>query len=344
MALSWIGNAAIIRYITVFIPEIATNDLVSFLVSSAFLWIFTLINYRGVKGGGYVGIISTVLKIAVIVVFVIIAIIGFDSAYLNTYSLEAVRGSGSLPAAIAVTLWSFIGFESASISGGEIKDLEVNIRKSTLLGTLFVSIIHLIISILSMGSLPQAELVNASAPLAASINEITGATWGGSFIALGIIISVTGALSGWTLTTARLSFAAGKDGLFPSFFAAIHPRYQTPYVSLLITGACTNIILILNYVSSLTTAFDFMVNLATLSFIPAYALTAGAEIILTLKERPVNILSFTWKNIRFLLAFAYAIYIVYGSGTNSAMWIFILMFLGIPFYIYQQASQGGMKL
>lgn len=345
---SWIGNAAIItaiiRYITVFIPEIATNNLVSFLVSSALLWTFTLINYRGVKGAGLVGIISTVLKLAVIIVFVIIAIIGFNPAYLSTYSSEAVRGTGTLPAAIAVTLWSFIGLESASISGGEIKDPEVNIRKSTFLGTLFVSIIYVVIAILSMGSLPQAELASTSAPLAAIINEITGATWGGSFIALGIIISATGALSGWTLTTARLSFAAGKDGLFPSFFAAVHPRYQTPYASLLITGVCTNLILILNYVSSLTTAFDFMVNLATLSFIPAYALTAGAEIILTLKERPANIFSFTWKNIRSLLAFAYAIYIVYGSGANSAMWIFILMFVGIPFYIYQQASQGSIKM
>lgn len=337
---SWIGNAAIItaviRYITVFIPRLATNNLVSFLISSGMLWLFTFINYRGVKAAGYVGIVSTILKLTVIIVFVIIAIIGFNPAYLNTYSSEAVRGIGSLPAAIAVTLWSFIGLESASISGGEIKNPEVNIRKSTFLGTLFVAIIYLVIAILAMGSLPQGELAHSSAPLAAIINQITGKTWGGGFIALGIIISATGALSGWILTTARLSFAAGEDGLFPAFFAQVHPRYQTPYRSLIITGICTNLILILNYVSTLTAAFDFMVNLATLSFIPAYALTAGAEIILTLKKAPTNIGTFIWKNIRALCAFAYAIYIIYGSGAESAMWVFILMFVGIPFYIYQQ--------
>ena len=311
---SWIGNAAIItaiiRYVTVFFPGIATNNLVSFLISSGILWLFTFINCLGVKQAGYIGIISTILKLAVIVVFVIVAIIGFEPTYLKTYSSESVRGLSSLPAAIAVTLWSFIGLESASISGGEIKNPEVNIKKSTFLGTAFVAVIYLVISILAMGSLPQGELAASSAPLATIINQITGATWGGGFIALGIIISATGALSGWVLTTARLSFAAGEDGIFPNFFAKVHPRYQTPYTSLIITGICTNLILILNYVSTLTAAFDFMVNLATLSFIPAYALTTGAEIILTLKHKPAHIGGFIWKNIRQLLAFAYTIYII----------------------------------
>nr|WP_302596589.1 amino acid permease [uncultured Cellulosilyticum sp.] len=343
---SWIGNAAIItaiiRYVTVFFPGIATNNLVSFLISSGILWLFTFINCLGVKQAGYIGIISTILKLAVIVVFVIVAIIGFEPTYLKTYSSESVRGLSSLPAAIAVTLWSFIGLESASISGGEIKNPEVNIKKSTFLGTAFVAVIYLVISILAMGSLPQGELAASSAPLATIINQITGATWGGGFIALGIIISATGALSGWVLTTARLSFAAGEDGIFPNFFAKVHPRYQTPYTSLIITGICTNLILILNYVSTLTAAFDFMVNLATLSFIPAYALTTGAEIILTLKHKPAHIGGFIWKNIRQLLAFAYTIYIIYGSGAESAMWVFILMFVGIPFYIYQQVSTEHM--
>lgn len=340
---SWIGNAAIItaiiRYITVFFPSVAENNLLSFLISSAILWGFTLINCLGVKQAGYIGIISTILKLGVIIVFVVVAIIGFDPVQLSSYSSTEVQGIGTLPSAIAVTLWSFIGLESAAISGGEIKNPEVNIRKSTFLGTIFVAIIYLLISVLAMGTLSQAELAQSSAPLAAIINKVTGATWGGSFISIGIIISAAGAISGWVLTTARLSFAAGKDGLFPAFFAKVHPKYETPYASLIITGICTNLILILNYVSSLTTAFDFMVNLATLSFIPAYALTAGAAILLTIKKgEKVSFGHFMKHSILSLIAFAYAIYIIYGSGADAAMWVFILMFVGIPFYIYQQYS------
>lgn len=342
---SWIGNAAIItaiiRYITVFFPDVANNNLLSFVISSAILWIFTFINCLGVKQAGYIGIISTVLKLGVIVVFIIIAMIGFNPEYLKSYSSVEVQGLNTLPSAIAVTLWSFIGLESAAISGGEIKNPETNIKRSTFLGTVFVAIIYLMISVLAMGTLPQAELAQSSAPIAAIINKVTGATWGGSFIAIGIIISAVGAISGWVLTTARLSFAAGQDGFFPSFFASIHPKYQTPYISLIVTGMSTNLILILNYVSTLTKAFDFMVNLATLSFIPAYALTAGAEILLTIKKDvPLSLGGFLSHSFFSLIAFAYSIYIIYGSGAESAMWVFILMFVGIPFYIYQECSKN----
>ncbi|MGL6173937.1 MAG: amino acid permease [Cellulosilyticaceae bacterium] len=342
---SWIGNAAIItaiiRYLTTFFPSLATNGLLSFGLSSAILWIFTYINYRGVKDAGYVSVITTILKLGVILVFMIVALFGFNPDYLHTYSSPEVTGLGSLPAAIAVTLWSFIGLESAAISGGEIKDPEKNIKRSTFLGTLFAAIIYLFLSVLAMAAMPQADLAASDAPLASIINHITGASWGGAFISLGIVISAAGATSGWILTTARLSFAAGEDKLFPKFFAKVHPKYNTPYVSLIITSIATNLLLILNYSSSLTSAFDFMINLATIAFIPAYALTACAEIVLTFKrEHKLSIGRFLKHSFFSLLAFIYSIYIIYGSGSESAMWVFILMFVGIPFYVYKKLQDS----
>lgn len=338
---SWIGNAAIItavlRYLTVLFPRIGKDSLLSFVVASAILWLFTWINIRGVKNAGYFSIVSTVLKLGVIIIFVIIAFYGFNGEYLNTYSSPEVQGLGSLSAAISVTLWSFVGLESASVSGGEIKNPEVNIKRSTVIGTIFAVLIYLIISVLSMGGLPQGELANSQAPLAGIINNITGGTWGGSFIALGIIISVLGTISGWVLITARLSFAAGEDGLFPYFFAKVHKKYATPYLSLIITGIFTNLLLVLNYVQSLTEAFNFMVTLATLSFIPAYAFTTAAEIILTAKSNEsYTFMKFMKKHALSLLAFVYSIYIIYATGAQVAMWVFLLMFSGIPFYVYQR--------
>lgn len=340
---SWIGNAAIItaiiRYLTPFIPSLKTNGALAFAISSLILWLFTYINYKGVKEAGIVGIITTSLKLGVILIFMLIALIGFQPENLSTYASQEVRGWGALPAAIAVTLWSFIGLESAAISGGEIKNPEKNIKRSTFLGTLFAAIIYLFLSVLAMGALPQNVLATSEAPLAAIINHITGATWGGSFIALGIVISASGAMSGWVLTTARLSYAAGEDGLFPKFFAKVHGKYKTPVNSLIITSICTNLLLILNYVSDLTSAFDFMINLATLSFIPAYALTACAEIILTIKKQhKLKFIDFLKHSFLSLLAFIYAIYIIYGSGAESAMWVFLLMFIGIPFYVYKKVQ------
>ena len=343
---SWIGNAAIItaiiRYLTTFFPILSENGLLSFIVSSAFLWLVTYINYKGVKEAGIVGIVTTTLKLGVILVFLIIAVYGFDINNLKTYSSTQVTGLGSLPSAIAVTLWSFIGLESAVISGGEIKNPKVNIRKSTVLGTIFAAIIYLLLSILSMGGLSQSELAVSDAPLSAIINNITGGTWGGAFISLGIIISAAGAASGWILTTGRIAYAAGEDGLFPKAFAKIHPKHKTPTIALIVSTICTNLLLILNYVSSLTEAFDFMINLATLSFIPAYAVSACAEIILTYKSgEKLTFAKFLKHGLFSLLAFFYSIYIIYGSGSEAAMWVFILMLIGIPFYTYKKLQEGA---
>lgn len=343
---SWIGNAAIItaiiRYLTPFFPILSENGMVAFIVSSAFLWVVTYINYRGVKEAGIVGIITTTLKLGVMLVFAIIAAYGFNPDYLKTYSSVDVQGLGSLPNAIAVTLWSFIGLESAAISGGEIKNPEVNIRKSTIIGTTLASIIYIVLSVLAMGGLSQGELANSAAPLSDIINNITKASWGGSFISLGIVISAAGACSGWILTTARAAYAAGEDGLFPSFFAKVHPKFKTPVIALIFSSFCTNLLLILNYVSNLTEAFNFMINLATLSFIPAYALSACAEIILTYKSgSKLSFGRFIKHGFFSLLAFFYAIYIIYGSGADCAMWIFILMLLGIPFYTYKKIQDSN---
>lgn len=342
---SWIGNAAIItavmRYLTTFIPALGTNGMLAFAVSSALLWLFTYINYRGVKNAGYVSIVTTVIKIGVILVFMFIALTGFDAGNLQTAATVETNNWGALPAAIAITLWSFVGLESAAVSGGEIKNPEKNIRRSTVLGTLIAVLIYIFLSILAMGSMPQSMLAQAQAPLADIINYITGATWGGYFISGGIAISAIGALSGWVLTTARLAYAAGEDNLFPKFFARVHPKFKTPYIALIVTSLCTNALLMLNYVSNLTEAFDFMINLATLSFIPAYALTTCAAIVLTFKkEYKLTVVSFLKHSFLSLIAFVYAIYIIYGAGSESAMWVFILMLIGIPFYVYKKLQNN----
>jgi amino acid transporter len=345
---SWVGNAAIItaiiRYLTPFFPILSSNGTVSFLVSSAFLWILTYINCKGVKKAGIVGIITTTLKLAAILVFVVVAIYGFNPNFLTTYSSTDVQGFGTLPGAIAVTLWSFVGLESASISGGEIKNPEVNIKKSTIIGTILASIIYILLSVLAMGGLSQGDLANSEAPLSAIINNITGQSWGGSFISIGIAISAAGTASGWILTTGRAAYAAGEDGLFPKIFSKINSKFKTPVAALVISSILTNLLLLLNYTSSLSDAFNFMINLATLSFIPAYALSTCAEIILTYKsDKKLTLGRFVKHGFLSMLAFIYCIYIIYGSGATSAMWIFILMLVGIPFYTYKKLQDKQNK-
>ena len=341
---AWVGNAAIITafmlYFTYFFPG-ATTPILAFLITSGVLWFFTIVNILGVKGAGMISIVTTVLKVGALVVFVVIAGMHFNPAMLSTVSSAKVSGMSTLPAAIAIAFWAFVGIESATVPAGEIKDPEKNIRKSTIYGTLIAAAVYLIVSIVAMGVLDQATLANSKAPLADIINAATGGTWGGNFIAIGAIISTLGATSGWILTTARSAFGAAQDKLFPEVFGRVHPKYKTPVASLVISGVAANILLILNYVGSLNAAFNFMLLLATLAFLPAYAFSAAADIVLLKKHSPdFNIWNFLKNSFVALLAFGYSIYAIYGTGSEVVMYGFILMLSGIPVYLYMMLQNN----
>jgi amino acid transporter len=341
---AWVGNAAIITafmlYFTYFVPGAAT-PLLAFLITSGVLWFFTIINILGVKGAGRVSVITTILKVGALVVFVVIAALHFNPAMLATVSNAKVSGMNTLPAAIAIALWAFIGIESATVPAGEIKDPKKNIRRSTIYGTLIAATVYVIVSIVGMGVLDQSTLASSNAPLADIINKATGGTWGGNFIALGAIVSALGASSGWILTTARSAYGASKDRLFPPMFARIHPKYLTPVTSLIISGLAANILLVLNYMGTLSSAFNFMLLLATLAFLPAYAFSAAADIVL-LKNRSsdFNFFSFLKNSFFALLAFGYSIYAIYGTGAKVVMYGFILMLAGIPVYLYMMLQNN----
>lgn len=341
---AWVGNAAIITafmlYFTYFVPGTNTPVL-AFLITSGVLWIFTVINILGVKEAGWVGIVTTVLKVGALVVFIVIAAMHFNPAILGTISSVKVSGMSTLPAAIAIALWAFVGIESATVPAGEIKNPEENIRKSTIYGTLVAAAVYITVSIMGMGVLDQATLADSKAPLADIINAATGGTWGGNFIAAGAIISTLGASSGWILTTARSSFGASQDKLFPAIFGKIHPKYKTPVSSLIISGIAANILLILNYVGSLNAAFNFMLLLATLAFLPAYAFAAAADILLLKKHSSqFNIFNFLKNSFIALLAFGYSIYAIYGTGARVVMYGFILMLSGIPIYLFMMLQNN----
>ena len=157
----------------------------------------------------------------------------------------------------------------------------------------------------------------------------------GKVLAAAVVICILGTTIGWILSTARVAYAAGVDGVFPKFFGELHPKYGTPVNSLIIGSILVNILLVMNYQKGMVSAFTFITILATLSFLPVYLLSVSAEIMLLFKEeKDFSFKIFIKKSIIPLMAFAYSIWTIYGSGAETVMWGFILMLVGIPFYIY----------
>ncbi|MGL4847319.1 MAG: APC family permease [Clostridium sp.] len=333
---SWIGNAAIIvtlsSYSAAVIPALR-NPLISIIYTSAILWIFTIINIIGVEKAGKLQSFATVFKIGFFVVFIIIAFLNFDPSNLMPLIPEG-KGLNTIPLAATATLWAFVGMESATVTAGEIKNPKRNVKRSTIYGILIASAIYILISFASMGAMSNADLSKSSAPLTDILTKILGSSVGKP-ITIAVVVCILGTTIGWLLSTARVAYAAGRDGVFPKFFGKLHPKYKTPVNSLVVGSILVNILLIMNYQQSMVDAFTFITILATLSFLPVYLLTACAEIMLMFRgATEFNFKIFIKKAIIPLLAFVYAIWTIYGSGAEIVMWGFILLLLGVPFYIY----------
>lgn len=339
---SWIGNTAILVTLTSYsaaIFPVLNKPLYSIIYSSLVLWAVTILNIVGVKQAGKIQSFTTVFKIVFFALFIIIAFLNFDKNNLLPL-LPKNKGLETISLAATTTLWAFIGLESATVAAGEIRNPEKNVKRSTIYGLIISAVIYLLISIASMGAMPNEVLAKSTAPLTDILTRSLGNSVGVIISAI-VVVSILGTTIGWILATARVAYAAGQDGVFPKIFGKVSSKYNTPVYSLIISGILVNILLLTNYQKSMVSAFSFITILATLSYLPVYLLSVSAEIMIMFRdEKEISIGKFIGKSIIPLLAFIYTLWTIYGSGAETVMWGFILMLLGIPFYIYNYHKNG----
>ena len=332
----WAGNAAIavafVGYLAIFWPEVATNNLLGALVGIALIWLFTLTNVLGARESGHIQVVTTVLK------FVPLAIIGIVGLFfIDTGNYEPFAPNGSsvslLSTTAALTLWAFIGLESATVPADEVKDPERTIPRATIIGTLLALVLYVVATVSIMGVMPTSELAGSTSPFADAAGVIFGGGWD-KVIAVVAMISTAGALNGWILLQGRVPLAAAEDGMFPAPFAKVHGKRRTPVFGLVVSSVLVTGLMLMNYTKGLVDAFTFVILLATLTTLVPYAYSAAAQLWLWLVEReefqPKHLARDT---VVALLAFAYSVWAIAGAGEDIVTKGFILLLSGIPVYI-----------
>lgn len=331
---SWIGNATLFIVIIDYLSKVfifLKNPLLGFVFCSLLLWGFTYINIRGTKLAGKVGTVLMIVKLLALLFFIIVGI-----SIFNMHNLQPVfpkgKGAGTIPLTAAITFWAFTGLESASVTSGEIKNPEKNVRRSTIIGVSVSIIVYLAISIVAMGALPQNLLAISTAPITDIVQTVLGSKVA---IALTVIIaiSICGSSIMWLLSTARAAYGAGEYKIFPKIFGKVHKKYQTPYMALIIGAICINVILLLNFIPDFTGAYNFIVLLSTLAYMPVYAVSTISEIILLRRGRENKTILYTLKkSIRPIIGFIFCLWGIYAAGGEAAIYGGILVVIGIVFY------------
>ncbi len=340
----WVANAALAvaftSYLSWFWPALATDRVLATAVGIGAIWLLTWVNVRGVRTAGSVQVVTTIFKLIPLV-----AIGGLGLLYLEPANFRPFNASGegtfpAITAAATLTLWAFLGFESATVPAEEVNDPERTIPRATVLGTVFAAVLYVLATAAVMGVIPPAELTGSNAPFADAASRMWGG-WTAPAVAIGAMVSCFGALNGWILLQGRIPWAAARDGVFPSVLGRTSRR-GTPAVALVVSSVLVTGLMLMNSSEGLVDQFTFVILLATLTALLPYAICALAELMIYARDRE----RFAGKRltgavITALLGFAYALWAIAGAGAEIVYWGLLLLLAGLPMYVWVVWRRGA---
>lgn len=333
----WVGNAAVViafvGYLRVFWPELS-NHLLSSIVSIAIVWFLTLINIMGVRGVGFVQLLTAVLKLIPILA---LGIAGWfyihPNYYIQSYNVTMSHKSNfaAISTGAALTFWAFIGLESATVPANSVKNPRYNIPLATIIGTLIAAMAYIASSVAIMGMIPIHVLQHSTSPFADAAQIIFGA-WGKDLIAVGALVSCFGCLNGWILLQAQIPMAAANDNLFPKFFAKCN-SHGVPVIGLIITSVLISALLLLTSDKSLVTQFQIIILLATFASLIPYLYSTIAQIALIKKNGNLCRKSYM-QIVVALFAGLFSLWAMMSSGRDTVFYGMILLLISVPLYAW----------
>jgi basic amino acid/polyamine antiporter, APA family len=332
----WAGNAAIavafVSYLTVFWPGVGDNNLLGALVGIALIWLLTGANVLGTRESGRIQVATTILKFVPLAVIGLVGIFFVEGGNYEPFSPHGASLS-LLSSTAALTLWAFIGLESATVPAEEVKDPERTIPRATIIGTTLATLLYLLATAAIMGIIPTDQLAASASPFSDAAAQVFGGGWD-KVIAAVAMISTLGALNGWILLQGRVPLAAAEDGMFPSPFARVHGKRKTPVFGLVVSSVLVTALMLMNYTKGLGGAFEFVILLATLTTLVPYAFSAAAQAWLWLVEdETFNPKHLIRDVVIATLAFAYSVWAIAGAGDDIVTKGFVLLLCGIPVYV-----------
>jgi APA family basic amino acid/polyamine antiporter len=345
----WVGNAAIavafVSYLGYFraFEALNTNRVLAAAVAIGAVWLLTAVNAVGVRPGGLLQLITTVGKLVPLVALAAVGVFFVTADNIGASNTTGTSTFGAVTAVAALTLWSFIGVESATVPAEDVDRPRRTIPRATVIGTAVTAGVYILGTVAVMGILPATTLAGSGAPFADAAEAAFGG-WAGPVIATAAVVSAFGCLNGWILLQGQVPLAAARDNLFPRVFART-TRAGVPVVGLLVSSGLITVLTVLNYNASLVEQFTFVILLATLTTLIPYVFSAAAQLLLLLTDRSAFHNGHSgdrrpWSTRRFVadatiaaLALAYSIWTVAGAGAGVVYKGFLLLLLGIPVFL-----------
>ncbi|MCX3059289.1 amino acid permease [Streptomyces beihaiensis] len=339
---TWVSNAALavaaVGYLDVLLP-IHGSTFWTIVAALTCQWLPALANLAGTRYVGAVQLVSTALKFAPLLLVAVGGLFFFRADNLGPFQGGGDSPLGAVSASAAILLFSYLGVESASVSAGEVRDPRRNVGRATVLGTALAALLYLLCTLSVFGTVAHGDLVHSSAPFSDAVNAMFGGTWGGSAVAIAALVSMVGALNGWTLLSAQTPYAAAKDGLFPAVFGK--KRRGVPPAGVLVAVGLASLLTVYNYTAGSGGVFEMLVLVTTFTATVPYLLATAAQVYFLLsgqadRVRPGRLARDT---VLALAAFGFSLWLVGGAGYAAVYQGVLFLFVGVLVYAWMAARR-----
>jgi len=304
----------------------------------------TFLNYISVKAGSSFQVVSTFIKMAVIAALVFGIFFSGNGSLQNFIHTDHPKlGLGLLSGIIVAMTGAFFAYDgwiNISFIAGEIKQPQKNIPKSLIVGVFTCIVVYVLVNQAYLYVLPIEKVATSSLVASDAIAVALGNT-SGAIIAAMIVICTLGAINGNVMSTARVTYAMGKDKAFLPWAGKEQKRFKTPGNALLLHGIWASLFII-------TGSFDMLADMMV--FITWIAYLFGAIGIFLLRKkmpdrpRPYKTWGYPWVPVLFIVFSSFFLVITvwndvsnYINGRqpviNSVLGMAITA-IGIPLYYY----------
>ncbi|MBL8893398.1 MAG: amino acid permease [Rhizobiales bacterium] len=308
------------------------------LLTLSAIWAVVLVNLRGVGAAGVFAELTTYAKLVPFGAIAIIGLLYVDSKNLADFNPSGVSLWQASAALAPLTMFAFLGLESATVPAGDVRDPEKTIPRSTVIGIAIATTLYVLGTTVVMGVVPREELVKSVAPFTDAARIMWGSA-GAIAVSIAVVLSSIGALNGWTLLMGQVPMAAARDGLFPPLFGRLSAR-NVPAIGIITSALLATILVLLQAVGSsgFSAIYKLIVGLSTMTAVIPYAFCALAGSLVS--ARLSGGARIPRVTIIELIAFIFAMFTLYGCGAEPVLYGMVLLLLGIPVFVWQRRRSG----
>ncbi|MFV0679719.1 putrescine-ornithine antiporter [Ottowia sp.] len=331
-----IGNVAIaisaVGYFAAFVPAAAATPIATAISVIVLIWLTTLANFGGPSVTGKIG---TFTVWGVIIPVAGLSLIGWFWFSADTFS-QAWNPKGlsigdGLGSSIALTLWAFLGMESAAQNSDAVENPKKNVPLACMFGTLGAAVVYVASTTVIQGIVPNAELAKSTGPFGLAYAHMFNPTVG-SIIMVCAIVSCLGSLLGWQFTISQTAKAAADDRLFPKVFSKINGM-GAPVAGMVIMGVVQSLMALSTISPTLSEQFNALVNLAVVTNVVPYVI-ALSSLFLMMRVGKAEEGAFKRNTVIVTVAMLYSVYAIYASGKDAVLGGMIVLALTYMIYGY----------